>query len=646
MPFVITLPDASTRIYEKPMSLEQIAADIGSGLAKATLAGKIDNERVDASEVVDSDCTIEILTAKNPDGLEVLRHSCAHLLGHALKQLIPEAKMAIGPTIEHGFYYDVETPEPLTDEFLPELEARMIELAKKNYLVEREVVSRERAREVFAERDEPYKLEVIDGIPDGETMALYHHEEYTDMCRGPHVTNTRHLRHLHLTRLAGAYWRGDSKNQMLTRIYGVAFPSSEALQEHLHWLEEAAKRDHRKIGKNMDLFHIQDEAPGMVFWHPNGWLLYRFCEDYIRTLILQSGFQEVHTPQLIDYSLWERSGHADKFGDAMFRSESEHRDYAVKPMNCPAHVQIYNQSLRSYRDLPLRLSEFGILHRNEPSGTLHGLLRVRKFTQDDGHIFCTEDQLESEIIVALNLNIQAYNHFGFSDIQFKLSTRPEQRVGEDALWDRSEAALESALNACDLEWELQPGEGAFYGPKIELSLCDSLGRVWQCGTVQVDFSMPLRLGAKYVDSDGERREPVMIHRAILGSLERFVGILLEHYHAGLPLWLAPVQAVVMNITDAHSEYAEQVRAQLAEAGFRVEADLRNEKVGYKIREHTQKRVPYQLIVGDREQADGTVAVRLPTGEDHGSLTVEQLVGLWRSVLSERRLMPSDMSEKA
>ena len=639
--FVITLPDTSQIICDNPLTLDELAAEIGKGLARVAVAGRIDGHLVDASEVLDANAEVAIVTDQMPEGLEIIRHSCAHLLGHALKQLIPGVRMAIGPTIEHGFYYDIEPPEPLTPDFLVVLEERMRNLARQNYQVRRELVTRERALAVFAEREEPYKAEIIADLAEGETIALYHHQEYTDMCRGPHVTNTRHLRHFHLTHLAGAYWRGDSANQMLTRVYGIAFASNKAMSEYRHQLEEAARRDHRLIGRRMGLFHQQQEAPGMMFWHPRGWVLYQVCESYMRTAASRAGFLEVSTPQLISYSLWEASGHAEKFADNMFMSTSENRNYAVKPMNCPAHVQIFNQGVRSYRELPLRLTEFAPLHRNEASGTLHGLMRARRFSQDDAHVFCTEEQLQDEITACIDMLYRVYNDFGFTDIDVYLSTRPEQRIGSDGSWDSAEVALENALQKAGLDWQLQPGEGAFYGPKIEFSLRDCIGRQWQCGTVQVDFSMPGRLGAKYIDELGERRVPVMVHRAILGSLERFIGILLEHYDEGLPLWLAPVQAVVLNITDAQAGYADAVCRELCECGFRVEADLRNEKVGYKIREHSMARTPYILVVGNREVSAGTVAVRARSGEEYGSMTVEGLVSFMAELVQAKTLYPID-----
>jgi len=619
----ITLADGTQRSYDGPVTVTQVAGDIGPGLARAAIAGDVDGRLVDACVALEQDASLRILTARATDGLEIIRHSCAHLLGHAVKQLYPEAKMAIGPVVEHGFYYDIDYPQPFTPEDMAAIEQRMQELGRRNYQVIRTPVSRERAREVFTERDEPYKLEIIDAIAEDESIALYQHQEYVDMCRGPHVPNTRHLRHFRLTRLAGAYWRGDSRNKMLQRIYGIAWADRRSLEQHLARLEEAARRDHRKLGARLDLFHLQPEAPGMVFWHPRGWALYRLVEGYIRELLDARGYHEVHTPQLLDRTLWERSGHWDKFGGMIFTTHSEHRDYAIKPMNCPAHVQIFNQGLKSYRDLPLRLAEFGVVHRNEPSGTLHGLLRARRFTQDDAHIFCTEEQLREEVGALIELTFGAYRDFGFDQVDIALSTRPEQRVGSDAEWDRAEQALMQAATAAGLEWTLQAGEGAFYGPKIEFVLHDSIGRSWQCGTVQLDFSMPGRLGAGYVAGDGSEQVPVMIHRAILGSLERFIGILIEHHAGALPLWLAPLQAVVLSLTERQAGYAGEVLAALRAQGLRVEADLRNETVGLKIREHAMQKIPYQLIVGAREQEQRTVAVRARHG-DLGAMTPEQV----------------------
>ncbi|MES1992079.1 MAG: threonine--tRNA ligase [Pseudomonadota bacterium] len=622
----ITLPDGSQRHYDAPVTLAQIAADIGPGLAKAAVAGRIDGREVDLCLTVDADARVELITEKDPAGVDVVRHSCAHLLGQAVKQLYPEAKMAIGPVVEDGFYYDIDYPRPFTPDDLARIEQRMHELAAHDYAVIRRPVSREEAMRVFAERGESYKVEILEGIPAGEHVALYIHEEYIDMCRGPHVPNIRFLRAFRLTKLAGAYWRGDARNRQLQRIYGTCWPDKKSLDAYLQRLEEAEKRDHRRIAKALDLFHIQEEAPGMVFWHDKGWRIYTLVQDYIRDLLRRNGYQEVNTPQIVDRSLWERSGHWEKFQDAMFTTASEDREYAIKPMNCPCHVQIFNHGLRSYRELPLRMAEFGSCHRNEPSGALHGLMRVRHFVQDDAHIFCTEDQIQDEVAAFIGLVFQVYGAFGFEDITIALSTRPESRVGSDAQWDRAELALANALSAKGLNYRLQLGEGAFYGPKIEFALKDCLGRVWQLGTIQLDFSMPERLGAEYVAEDNARRTPVMLHRAILGSLERFIGILIEHHAGALPVWLAPVQAVVMNITDRAEAYATEVVQILSNQGVRVTADLRNEKIGFKIREHTLQKVPYLLVVGDREMESNTVAVRTRAGEDLGVMTLSAFTG--------------------
>jgi len=622
----ITLPDGSQRHYDAPVTLAQIAADIGPGLAKAAVAGRIDGREVDLCLTVDADARVELITEKDPAGVDVVRHSCAHLLGQAVKQLYPEAKMAIGPVVEDGFYYDIDYPRPFTPDDLARIEQRMHELAAHDYAVIRRPVPREEAMRVFAERGESYKVEILEGIPAGERVALYIHEEYIDMCRGPHVPNIRFLRAFRLTKLAGAYWRGDARNRQLQRIYGTCWPDKKSLDAYLQRLEEAEKRDHRRIAKALDLFHIQEEAPGMVFWHDKGWRIYTLVQDYIRDLLRRNGYQEVNTPQIVDRSLWERSGHWEKFQDAMFTTASEDREYAIKPMNCPCHVQIFNHGLRSYRELPLRMAEFGSCHRNEPSGALHGLMRVRHFVQDDAHIFCTEDQIQDEVAAFIGLVFQVYGAFGFEDITIALSTRPESRVGSDAQWDRAELALENALLAKGLNHRLQPGEGAFYGPKIEFALKDCLGRVWQLGTIQLDFSMPERLGAEYVAEDNARRTPVMLHRAILGSLERFIGILIEHHAGALPVWLAPVQAVVMNITDRTEAYAAEVVQILSNQGVRVTADLRNEKIGFKIREHTLQKVPYLLVVGAREMESNTVAVRTRAGEDLGVMTLSAFTG--------------------
>ena len=629
----ITLPDGSVKRFDHPVTVMEVAASIGPGLAKAAVAGRVDGTLVDTCIEIDHDTSLQIITAGEREGVEIIRHSFAHLMGHAVKQLYPEAKMAIGPVVENGFYYDVAYSRSFTQDDVDAIEQRMAELVRKNYDVIRESVSRERAIKTFKQRGEDYKVEIAEQIPDGEAVALYHHEEYTDMCRGPHVPNTCHLRAFKLTKLAGAYWRGDHNNEMLQRIYGTAWADEKQLRAYLDRLEEAERRDHRKLGKQLGWFHFQQEAPGMVFWHQRGWVLYRIIEDYIRKIVAEGGYLEVHTPQMMDRSLWERSGHWDKFGDMIFVTESEKRDYAVKPMNCPAHVQIFNQGLKSYRDLPYRLAEFGIVHRNEPSGTLHGLMRARRFTQDDAHIFCEESQLQEEIIKLIDLTFRVYEDFGFDNVVIVFSTRPNERVGDDSLWDRAEAALEAALNCHGLDYKLNPGEGAFYGPKIEFTLKDSIGREWQCGTVQLDFSMPRRLGAEYVAEDGSRRAPVMIHRAILGSLERFIGILIEHYAGKLPLWLAPVQFTVMNITDAQCDYAGQVIRQLADRGFRVTGDLRNEKIGYKIRGHTLKHIPYLLIVGAKEKRDATVSVRMQNGKDLGVMPLQDFEQHIRSELT-------------
>jgi threonyl-tRNA synthetase len=618
----ITLPDGSKRRFDGPVTVQDVAASIGSGLARSTLAGRVDGRVVDASYVIDRDAEFAVVTDRDEDGLEVIRHSTAHLLAQAVKALFPDAQVTIGPVIEDGFYYDFAYERPFTPEDLEKIEQKMTALAKQDLGIRREVMPRDEAVAFFRAQGEEYKSEIIEDIPAAEEISLYRQGDFVDLCRGPHVPSTGRLKAFKLMKVAGAYWRGDSRNEMLQRIYGTAWADTKSLRAYLHRLEEAEKRDHRKLGKVMDLFHTQEEAPGMVFWHDKGWRLYLIIQDYIRGMLRAHGYEEVHTPQVIDRSLWERSGHWEKFRDDMFTTHSEHREFVVKPMNCPAHIQIYNHGLKSYRDLPLRLSEFGSCHRNEPSGTLHGLMRVRNFVQDDAHIFCTEDQILAEVLAFIDLLYQVYADFGFDDISVKLSTRPEQRVGEDALWDKAEQALADALNHKGLDWVLQPGEGAFYGPKIEFNLRDCLGRVWQLGTIQLDFSMPARLDASYVAEDGGRRVPVMLHRAILGSLERFIGILIEHYAGAFPLWLAPVQCVVMNITDRQAGYATEVTESLKNQGLRVNCDLRNEKIGFKIREHTIARVPYLLIVGDREMESANVAVRTREGEDLGSRSRE------------------------
>ena len=621
----ITLPDNSKKTYKNPLTVEDLAADVGPGLAKAAVVGKIDGVLVDCSQRIEKDSSVEILTAKDPEGLEAIRHSCAHLLAHALKQLYPEVQLAIGPTIEHGFYYDIHLKKSLNEEDLASIEARMKLLIKKEYQVIREVVDRKKAISTFKSRKEPYKLEIISDIPEKEIIALYHHEEYIDMCRGPHITNTRHLSAFKLTKIAGAYWRGDSNNKMLQRIYGTAWPSKKELDEYLKQIEEAEKRDHRKLGKQLDLFHFQEESPGMPFWHPQGKLLYNQIESFMREKQVEYGYKEIDTPAILDISLWKKSGHTEKFGQGMFRTESESRQYAIKPMNCPGHVQVFNHGLRSYKELPLRFSEFGSCTRDEPSGTLHGLMRVRGFVQDDAHIFCTNEQVKSEVSDCIDMVFDVYKEFGFTDIQVKMATRPDKRVGSDEVWDKSEKALENVLNSKKLDWELLPGEGAFYGPKIEFHLRDSIGRVWQCGTIQVDFSTPEKLDAKYVTEDGEREIPVMLHRAILGSFERFIGILIEHYGGAFPFWLAPTQAIVINITDQQSSYSLKVSDSLKKIGFRVESDLRKEKIAYKIRDHSMQKVPYLLIVGDKEIKEKGVSLRNRIGEDLGFMTTDELV---------------------
>ena len=622
---IITLPDGNQRQFDNTTSIMEIAADIGPGLAKACIAGRVDGQLVDACDPIDHDASVAIITAKDDEGLEILRHSCAHLLGHAIKQLYPDAKMAIGPTIDNGFYYDIDVDVTINDEELAKIEKRMHQLVKTNYQVVKKKVSVDEAIAVFKERNEPYKLEILEGIDKDDRPGLYHHEEYVDMCRGPHVPMMKFSQWFKLMKVSGAYWRADSDNKMLQRIYGTAWADKKQLNAYLKRLEEAAKRDHRKIGKQLDLYHMQEEAPGMVFWHPNGWTIFRELESYIREQTVAFGYQEVKAPQILDRSLWEKSGHWDKYKDGMFCTCSENRDYAIKPMNCPGHIQIFNQGLKSYRDLPLRLSEFGSCHRNEPSGSLHGLMRVRGFTQDDAHIFCTEEQILEEVSACINMVFECYKTFGFEDIVVKLSTRPEQRVGDDATWDKSEAALANALDENGVKFEYLPGEGAFYGPKIEFTLYDCLGRAWQCGTIQLDFSMPGRLDATYVGEDNERHTPVMIHRAILGSLERFIGILTEEYAGIYPTWLSPQQVVVMNITDKQSDFVTEVVNKLKKSGIRAISDLRNEKIGFKIREHTLKRVPYLLVVGDQEVEANEVAVRTRKGDDLGKMQVDDFV---------------------
>ncbi|MCC5827448.1 threonine--tRNA ligase [Alkalimonas sp.] len=624
---VITLPDGSQRVFEHSVSVMDVAKDIGPGLAKATIAGRVNGQLVDACDLIELDSELQIITAKNDEGLEIIRHSCAHLLGHAIKQLWPNVKMAIGPVIDKGFYYDVDMEHSLSHDDLQRLEQRMLELAKTEYDVIKKNVSWQEAFDTFKARGENYKLQILqENVSKDDRPGLYHHEEYIDMCRGPHVPNMKFCQHFKVMKVAGAYWRGDSNNKMLQRIYGTAWADKKQLAAYLTQLEEAEKRDHRKIGKALNLFHWQEEAPGMVFWHDDGWKIYKTIENYMREKLVEYDYEEVRAPMIMDVSMWEKSGHWDKYHDNIFATESEKRTYAVKPMNCPGHVQIFNQGLKSYRDLPYRMAEFGIVHRNEPSGALHGLMRVRSFTQDDAHVFCTEEQILDEVTSCIKMVYDVYKDFGFSDnIDIKLSTRPEKRIGSDESWDKSEQALAEALQRNGLEFQYQPGEGAFYGPKIEFTLYDSIGRAWQCGTIQLDFSMPARLGAQFVDEDGERKPPVMIHRAILGSLERFIGILIEEYAGLFPAWLAPTQVVVMNITDHQADYVQKLVKTFKSQGIRVISDLRNEKIGFKIREHTLKRIPYLIVVGDKEMEAGDVAVRTRKGEDLGKMSVEGFV---------------------
>ncbi|QIK81303.1 threonine--tRNA ligase [Lysobacter sp. HDW10] len=618
----ITLPDGSRREFENPVTVAEVAASIGAGLAKAALAGKVDGALVDTSYRIANDAALEIVTEKHPDALEVLRHSSAHLLAQAVQRLYPKAQVTIGPVIDNGFYYDFAFERPFTPEDLPAIEAEMQKIVKESLPVERSVMSRDDATKFFRDMGEEYKAQIIESIPSDQALSLYKQGDFTDLCRGPHVPSTDKLRAFKLMKVAGAYWRGDHNNAMLSRIYGTAWLNDKDLKAYLTQLEEAEKRDHRKIGKAQDLFHLQEEGPGLVFWHPKGWRIWQVVEQYMRKVYTETGYGEVRCPQILDVSLWQKSGHWDNYQDNMFFTESEKRTYALKPMNCPGHVQVFNQGLHSYRDLPIRYGEFGACHRNEPSGALHGILRVRGFTQDDGHIFCTEAQIEGEVAAFHKQALKVYSDFGFSDIQIKIALRPESRLGDDATWDKAEDALRSALRGAGVEWDELPGEGAFYGPKIEYHLKDAIGRTWQLGTMQVDFMMPGRLGAEYVDENSQRKHPVMLHRAIVGSMERFIGILIEHHAGHFPAWLAPVQAVVMNITDAQADYVETVQKALVARGFRVETDLRNEKIGYKIREHAMQRIPYQLVIGEREKAQGMVAVRTRSGEDLGSMPIE------------------------
>lgn len=640
---IISLPDGATRQFDHAVTVMEVAKSIGPGLAKAALAGRINGKLVDLTTFAAEDARVEIVTAHDTEGLEIIRHSAAHLLAQAVKSLYPSAQVTIGPVIEDGFYYDFAFDRPFTPEDLERIEQKMHELADQALEVKRFVMPRDEAIEFFRAQGEEYKAKIIEEIPEGEEISLYSQGDFTDLCRGPHVPHTGKLKAFKLMKVAGAYWRGDARNEMLQRIYGTAWADKKDLKAYLHRLEEAERRDHRKLAKTLDLFHIQEEAPGMVFWHDKGWRIYQIIEQYIRQKLRGQDYGEVKTPQVLDRSLWEKSGHWEKFGAEMFTTHSEHRDYAIKPMNCPCHVQIYNQGIKSYRDLPIRMAEFGSCHRNEPSGTLHGLMRLRNFVQDDAHIFCTEDQIQGEVLAFIDLLFEVYKDFGFEEVLIKLSTRPENRVGDDAVWDKAEKALELALNHKSLEWALQPGEGAFYGPKIEFSLKDCLGRIWQCGTIQVDFSMPERLGASYIAEDGSKQTPVMLHRAILGSLERFIGILIEHYAGTLPLWLAPIQIAVLNITDRQAEYAKKTALSFDKQGFRVKLDLRNEKIGFKIREHSMQRVPYLLIVGDKEIEADTVSVRTQQGRDLGRLEVDELCERLQREVERRK--PLEVVEK-
>jgi threonyl-tRNA synthetase len=633
---VITLPDGFKREFDDAVTVMEVAKSIGSGLAKATLAGKVNNELVDASTILTEDSDLQIITSKDEEGLEVIRHSAAHLLAQAVKHVFPEAQVTIGPVIDNGFYYDFSYERPFIPADLKKIEKEMQRLVKANLVITRSVVTRDEAVTFFRDLGESYKAEIIESIPSDQDLSLYTQGDFTDLCRGPHVPSTSKIKAFKLMKIAGAYWRGNSDNEMLQRIYGTAWNDKQDLADYLHRLEEAEKRDHRKLGKALNFFHTQEEAPGMVFWHEKGWTIYQQIEQYIREKLRVSGYGEVRTPQVVDRSLWEKSGHWDKFGDMIFTTHSDHRDFAIKPMNCPCHVQIYNQGLKSYKDLPLRMAEFGSCHRNEPSGTLHGLMRVRNFVQDDAHIFCTEEQIQDEVSTFIDLLFDVYNNFGFTEVLIKLSTRPEKRVGADEVWDKAENALELALNNKGLDWELQPGEGAFYGPKIEFSLKDCLDRVWQCGTIQVDFSMPGRLDATYIAEDGSKQAPVMLHRAILGSLERFIGILIEQHAGTMPLWLSPEQAVIINIASRHDGYAQEVYAKLEKQGLRVKIDLRNEKIGFKIREHSMQRVPYLLIIGDKELEEKTVTVRSQKGDDLGSFSIDDLTLRLQDEIKQRK----------
>lgn len=632
----VTLPDGSKREFNSPVTVGDVAASIGAGLARAALAGKVNGKLVDLSHPITENSTVSIVTDKDPEGLEIIRHSTSHLMAQAVKELYPQAQITIGPVIENGFYYDFSLPKHLTNEDLPLIEKKMDEIVKRDLPIVREEMDRDEAVKYFNSIGEHYKAEIIGSIPAGETISLYRQGDYVDLCRGPHVPSTGRLRVHKLMKLAGAYWRGDSKNEMLQRIYGTAWAKKDDMAAYLYMLEEAEKRDHRRLGKELDLFHFQEEAPGLIFWHARGWALWQQVEQYMRRVYQDNGYQEVKAPQLLDRSLWEKSGHWSKYKENMFTTESENRYYALKPMNCPGHIQIFNSAVRSYRDLPIRYGEFGVCHRNEPSGSLHGLMRVRGFTQDDGHIFCTEDQILSECTAYTKLVQKVYADYGFTDISYKIATRPEKRIGDDATWDKAEKALMDALDASGIKYDILPGEGAFYGPKIEYHLRDSLGRGWQCGTIQVDFQMPSRLGAEYVTESNGRATPVMLHRAIVGSLERFIGMLLEHYAGQLPPWLAPVQVAVANITDDQADYAQEVVSMLKKAGLRAEADLRNGKITYKIRELSLQKLPYILVVGAKEKAEGKVAVRVRGGKDLGAMSVEDFIKLVQEDVATRR----------
>ena len=631
----ITLPNGDIKQFDGQTSVMEVAQSIGAGLAKATVAGRVNGKLVDACDPISEDASVQIITPKDEEGVEIIRHSTAHLLGHAVKQLYPEVKMVIGPVIEEGFYYDIYSERPFTPEDMEKIEARMTQLINQDYDVIKKLAPRDEVIKVFQDRGETYKLRLIEDMPNETQMGLYYHQEYVDMCRGPHVPNTRFLKAFKLTKMSGAYWRGDAKNEQLQRIYGTAWADKKDLKAYIQRIEEAEKRDHRKIGKALDLFHMQEEAPGMVFWHPNGWTIWQVLEQYMRKVQKDNGYLEIKTPQIVDRSLWEKSGHWENYGDMMFTTHSEKRDYAIKPMNCPCHVQVFNQGLKSYRDLPLRLAEFGSCHRNEPSGSLHGIMRVRGFTQDDAHIFCSNEQIKQEAQDFIKLTLDVYKDFGFDDVQMKLSTRPEKRVGADELWDLAEKDLADALDNAGLDWQYLPGEGAFYGPKIEFSLKDCLGRVWQCGTLQLDFNLPERLGAEFVNEQGERERPVMLHRAILGSFERFIGMLIEHYAGWMPVWLAPQQVVVMNITDNQAAACQKVAEQLNQAGLRVITDLRNEKIGFKIRERTLERIPYMIVMGDKEVESNQVNVRTREGDNLGVMSIDAFIDLVNQATAQK-----------